>query len=1056
MGGGGDPNQFNSRYKNYLGWITNTDITTIPSVGLNRYRLYCFDLDYSVGLRGLRFVRGSDNYWLNFRQRKTTKAALMNGVQLLWTGNGNQGSYLLDVRLKGDADNNAVVIGRTFTDTNLNFHFTPIGKGNTYPQSIDVVAATGPQPGNLPPLASLAASTLAPNPGQAVAFTATASDPNGDTLAYYWQFGDGAESYSSDNKPTQTRSFTTAGEYAVRCVVSDMRGGTAEHTLVVRVGNPSVFRISGHVMDVYGKPVVGAFISAGSRTVAVNSDGSYTIPGLAAGSYNVSAREPVYGTIEFTHPFFGNPVVLGPNAQNIDFVVGTSAPPVTLVAAGAVWKYFDKGIDPGAGWQNPSFGDLTWSNGPSPLGYGEGDEATVISFGPSSANKYPAYYFRTSFNIANPAALTNTVLNVRRDDGAIVYLNGIQVFRNNMPAGPVTHTTFAAANAGDDGETWFATNVSSSLLIAGVNVLAAEVHQDSPGSSDVTFDLTFNAESTANIPRGALVYINSPADNAVFASPANINVVAGAYSTPATVTSVEIYDGATQLGVAASPPYSALLTSPSPGLHTLRAVSVDSGGIRRTSAPVNITVTAPAPRNCIVTSPANGSSFSLPVNVALTAEASAGGALTVTNVQFYSNGLLIGQDATSPFSLVWSNPPTGAHLLVAVAHDSTGASITSAPVNITVSATPAGDALISFGDVWKYSDDGANLGTGWTGSAYNDNQWSMGPGRLGYGGDGEITAVSYGTNINFKYVTTYFRKKFVVANPAAFSSLLMQIIRDDGVAVYINNVEVYRTNLLAGPISYNSLALTAIGGADETTPLNVPLSAAHLVAGTNTIAVEMHQDSITSTDLGFDLALIGLHDTNITDGLYITAPADGTHYNMPANVSLAAYGSTSSGAITLVEYFDGPTKVGQASSAPYAANWSGAVEGAHVLTAVATVSGGMAMTSPPVSIVVGPAPASVAPVFRPIILYGAQWRYWDSAIPVSNGWRDIGYDDSAWASGNGRFGWGLDGESTLLTEGRVTHYFRRTFVLNTANTVDSLTFNVLRDDGVVVYLNGIE
>ena len=58
------------------------------------------------------------------------------------------------------------------------------------------------------------------------------------------------------------------------------------------------------------------------------------------------------------------------------------------------------------------------------------------------------------------------------------------------------------------------------------------------------------------------------------------------------------------------------------------------------------------------------------------------------------------------------------------------------PVNVTVSRAPNGEALISFGDVWKYFDDGANLGTGWTSSAYNDNQWMMGPGRLGYGGDG--------------------------------------------------------------------------------------------------------------------------------------------------------------------------------------------------------------------------------------------------------------------------------------------------------------------------------
>src|SRR5205085_5558628 len=73
MGGGGSPNQYNSRYKNYLGWITNADIAVIPAVGTNRYRLYCFDQDYGVGLRGLKFASAGtdhDNYWINFRQRK--------------------------------------------------------------------------------------------------------------------------------------------------------------------------------------------------------------------------------------------------------------------------------------------------------------------------------------------------------------------------------------------------------------------------------------------------------------------------------------------------------------------------------------------------------------------------------------------------------------------------------------------------------------------------------------------------------------------------------------------------------------------------------------------------------------------------------------------------------------------------------------------------------------------------------------------------------------------------------------------------------------------------
>jgi len=1231
MGGGGNPNQYNSRYKNHLGWISNADITTIPATGSNRYRLYCFDLDYGVGVRGLKFVRSaSENYWLQFRQRKTGSAALMNGVQLLWTRNGNESSHLLDVRLRGDAGNNAVVIGRTFSDPNLNFHFTPVGKGNTYPESIDVVAVAGAQPGNLPPTAMLSASTFTLGVGQAATFTATASDPNGDTLAYYWEFGDGAESYSSDNKFTQTHNFASVGEYAVRCVVSDMRGGTAQHTLVVRVGNPAVFRISGHVTDVRSQPMSGALITAGSRSVFADADGSYVIPGLSAGSYTVSALEPLRGAVEFVHPFFGNPVNLGPSAQNIDFIVGTSAPPVTLLATGAIWKYFDSGIDLGTAWRATNYNDATWPSGRSQFGYGEGDETTTNSFGGVPGNKHITYYYRTTFNIANPAVLTNLVVHVLRDDGAAVYLNGVEIFRNNLAAGAL-YNMLASDNATDDGKTWFTAGVPSSLLMAGANVLAAEVHQDAVDSSDITFDLFLTGESTMNVARATIIYIASPADNAAFTSPTNIMITANAFGAPAIVTNVEIYDGA--LASVDAAPYTTVLSNPSDGLHVLRAISTDANGLRRTSAPVSITVSAPvdpplaltlvqtgavwrylsgtvaAPagwqnlnfndatwtpgtarlgfnsgntglgtvinggpstaryptiyfrktftvndpgsvtnltvllarddgavvylngteilrdnittgvtptyamfatnaadngstyfnftvpadelvpgtnviavevhqatanssdlafdlglsglastnrgRGCWLASPAEGSTVPLPGSVTLSAQVVAGGNLAITNVEFYADDVKIGEDAVSPFSFAWSNPPGGAHALVAVAYDSDGASITSAPVSITVLPAPIGDALISFGDVWKYLDDGSNLGTTWRTGAFNDNQWMAGPARFGYG-DVENTTVSFGTNAAFKYTSTYFRKKFTVTDPASFNGLLLRLIRDDGAAVYLNGTEVFRANLLAGPVSYNSLALSAIGGSDETTPLDVLLGTAQLVSGINTIAVEMHQDSISSSDLGFDLALIGLRDTNTTDGIYITSPAQGAHYNMPAGIALTAYGSSSSGAITLVEYYDGANKVGQASVAPYSATWNGAAAGAHTLTAVATFGASERMTSPPVAIVVGPAPAPIAPVFTSFIGFGAPWSYWDNAEAVGNGWKELGFDDSAWPVGNARLGWGWDGESTLLNSSRITHYFRKATVVTNAAALDTFFFNVVRDDGVVVYLNGVE
>ncbi|MGH9658653.1 MAG: hypothetical protein ACRD96_08920, partial [Bryobacteraceae bacterium] len=79
----------------------------------------------------------------------------------------------------------------------------------------------------------------------------------------------------------------------------------------------------------------------------------------------------------------------------------------TLIAPGAVWKYLDNGSNQGTSWIAPSFPDSTWASGPAQLGYGDGDEATIVSFGPNASAKYITTYFRHSFNVANPASLVS-------------------------------------------------------------------------------------------------------------------------------------------------------------------------------------------------------------------------------------------------------------------------------------------------------------------------------------------------------------------------------------------------------------------------------------------------------------------------------------------------------------------------------------------------------------------------------------------------------------------------------------------------------------------------
>src|SRR5437773_7821107 len=82
--------------------------------------------------------------------------------------------------------------------------------------------------------------------------------------------------------------------------------------------------------------------------------------------------------------------------------------------------------------------------------------------------------------------------------------------------------------------------------------------------------------------------------------------------------------------------------------------------------------------------------------------------------------------------------------------------------------------LVPRGAVWRFLDNGSNQGTNWIGLDFNDSSWSSGPARLGYGGDGEVTTVSYGPNSSAKYITTYFRRAFEIADSSVFQSLKLR------------------------------------------------------------------------------------------------------------------------------------------------------------------------------------------------------------------------------------------------------------------------------------------
>jgi hypothetical protein len=161
------------------------------------------------------------------------------------------------------------------------------------------------------------------------------------------------------------------------------------------------------------------------------------------------------------------------------------------------------------------------------------------------------------------------------------------------------------------------------------------------------------------------------------------------------------------------------------------------------------------------------------------------------------------------------------------------------------------------GSNWRYLDTGVDPGTSWRSPGFDDSAWKSGKGILGYGDANQATALGFGSKASAKYITTLFRLKFNVADPAAVTALLCQVLRDDGMVVWLNGVQAARDNLPEGEVTFSTLASNAIGGTDETTYFDFRLDPALLRAGENTLAVEVHQNSGSSSDLSFDLSLVG-------------------------------------------------------------------------------------------------------------------------------------------------------------------------------------------------------
>lgn len=182
-----------------------------------------------------------------------------------------------------------------------------------------------------------------------------------------------------------------------------------------------------------------------------------------------------------------------------------------IVPDTAYWKYWDRGLPmpDSTNWKtdttyNPSAPN-NWGYGKAPLGYVEAGvtptPTTIVGYGGNMSNRYPTTYFRREvtltgyldggdITISHPAAIYK--MRVRRDDGIVVYINGHIVYKDQMNY-PFGYYSWASANATDNGSQWHEIYIDPHVFHRGKNIIAAEVHQVQPTSSDVWFALELTA-----------------------------------------------------------------------------------------------------------------------------------------------------------------------------------------------------------------------------------------------------------------------------------------------------------------------------------------------------------------------------------------------------------------------------------------------------------------------------------------------------------------------------------------------------------------------------------
>jgi hypothetical protein len=365
---------------------------------------------------------------------------------------------------------------------------------------------------------------------------------------------------------------------------------------------------------------------------------------------------------------------------------------IVLVKTGSQWRYHDTGNSPATNWTAPDFDDSEWKLGRADLGFGD-DPVTNIKGAASDARRI-ATYFRHSFDVADPSFYKSLVLRLKRDDGAVVYLNGKEVSRVNLAGGTVTSSTTATREVdGLEEKVFFPVAVSPALLVKGRNTIAVEIHQNALDSPDLTFDLELYA-NPATQGFAPNVGFAEAIEGSMWQTGQIIPIQAEALDTDGQIKSVSFYVDGKLLGTDSTAPFTFQWQGASVGAHRVRAVAIDNEQ-RQSVTDTTVVVVENVPPVVLLTQPNDDSMFAVGTDISVAANAS-DASDGIKQVEFFvreanffmspDKSIGNGTRSGSTYTVSIKGLTTGHYMVWAVATDDRGATSQSNPIHIGVGA----------------------------------------------------------------------------------------------------------------------------------------------------------------------------------------------------------------------------------------------------------------------------------------------------------------------------------------------------------------------------------